>query len=96
MEKIHYAECNYSEAIKMYRMGLDQILQKEKIGVKVYRNTGNAFVNIGKYHNTIHHYESAMSSSPDHKTGVNVMVYFFVLGDVEKVSGVLPQSCRCS
>ena len=77
-------------------MGLDQILQKEKNCVKVYRNTGNSFVKIGKYRNTIHNYESAMSSSPDHQPGVNVMLYFFVLGNVEKVSGVLPQLCRCS
>ena len=81
----------------MYQIALSQIPQEENnIGFKVHRNIGNAFVNIGKYCGAIHNYESAMSSSPDHQPGVNVMLYFFVLGNVEKVSGVLPQLCRCS
>ena len=70
-------------------MALYQIPKVEKyIGFKVCRNIRSAFVNIGKYLNGIHNYEAYMIYSPYHKTGVNSLLCYFVLGDAEKVSRV--------
>ena len=68
---------------------------RQNIGFKLCLNIGNAFAKIVKYHGAIHNYESATSSSPNHKTGVNVLLCYIVLGDTEKVSGVIPNLCNC-
>ena len=96
MVNIRDTEGNYSEAINIYQMALDHIPQEENsIGFKVCRNVGNAFFKIGKYHNAIHNYEAAMSSSQDDDTGVNALLCHVVLGYAEKVSVVLPKLCHC-
>ena len=64
----------------MYRMATDQIPQEEKKGLKVCRNIGNTFIKIGKYRDTIQNYESAMSSSPDHKTYANSFLFYVIIG----------------
>ena len=67
-------------------MALDHIPHEEKyIGFKVCRNTVNDFVKIIKYRDVIHNYEAAMSSSPDHKTGVNGLLCYAILGDAGKI-----------
>ena len=84
MVNTNYVEVNYSKAIKMYRMELDQIPQGKKIYFKVCRKIRNAFVNIGKYRDAIHNCESAMSSSTYQETGVNELLCYVVLGYEEK------------
>ena len=79
----------------MYRMGLDHIPQEENnTGFKVCRNTGNAFVKIGKCRDAIKNYEAAMSSYPGNKTGANALLCYVVLVDAKKVSDVLPELCH--
>ena len=66
-------------------MAMEQIPQEEKyIDFKVCCNIGNSYVNIGKYCNAIHNYEASISYYPDHKTGVNVLLFYVVLGDADK------------
>ena len=67
---------------------------RKNIGFKVCHNIRNAFVKIEKYRVLINNYESTMNYSPDHKTGVNALLCYAVLGYSEKVSGVLPKLCH--
>ena len=54
------------------------------MGFKVCRNIGNAFVNIGKYCDTIQNYKATISSSPYHEICVNALLCYVALGDSEK------------
>lgn len=73
------------QAIKMYRMALDQISRKHyKLRQKVYSNIGNAFLRIGQLKDAIKNYESALSSGSNLKTEFNLLLCFIQVGDVEK------------
>ena len=66
-------------------MELDHIPQEEiYIGFKVCRKIRNAYIKIGKYRDTIHNYEDAMSYSPDQKTGFNAFLWYVVLRYAKK------------
>ncbi|KAM7540806.1 hypothetical protein Aperf_G00000038221 [Anoplocephala perfoliata] len=68
MGNIHFRQKNYSKAIKLYRMGLDQ-------------NIGLAFVKLRQYTEAITAYEHIMQEEPDIKTALNLLLCYFKVGD---------------
>ncbi len=83
---IFYHQGKYRDAIKMYRMALDQIPSTErKLGYKVSFNVGKAFLKIGQYREAIQHFEAIMTSSPSHEVGFNLVLCYFTICDIEKI-----------
>ena len=61
MGNIYFEQKNYTQAIKMYRMALDQIPNTGKeIRYKIMRNIGNAFVRLGQYSDAVKSFESVL------------------------------------
>lgn len=84
MGNIYFDQKNYTQAIKMYRMALDQISSSGKeMRVRIFRNIGNAFVKLGMLHDAIANYESVMTTAPDILSAFNLMVCLYARGDKE-------------
>ena len=49
------------------------------------QNIGITFVKIGQYNDAITSFEHIMSESPNFKTGFNLILCYFALGDREKM-----------
>eukprot|EP00276_Gloeochaete_wittrockiana_P005178 CAMPEP_0184657556 /NCGR_PEP_ID=MMETSP0308-20130426/20301_1 /TAXON_ID=38269 /ORGANISM="Gloeochaete witrockiana, Strain SAG 46.84" /LENGTH=874 /DNA_ID=CAMNT_0027095527 /DNA_START=32 /DNA_END=2656 /DNA_ORIENTATION=+ len=86
MGNIYFEQKKFPNAIKMYRMALDQIPNTGKeIRFKIQRNIGNAFVRIGQFADAIQSYEAIMDGNADFITGFNLLLCYFALGDKEKM-----------
>ncbi|KAJ3218850.1 Intraflagellar transport protein 88 [Dinochytrium kinnereticum] len=86
MGNIYFEQQKFSQAVKMYRMALDQIPNTNKdIRLKIMRNIGNAFVKMGQFQDAITSFESIMESSPDYHTAFNLILCYFALGDRERM-----------
>ena len=86
MGNIYYDQQLYQQAIKMYRMALDQIpTTGRELRFRVLRNIGNAFVRLGQFQDAIDSYESVMSGSPDMHTAFNLLLCLYARGDKEKI-----------
>lgn len=84
MGNIYYAQHDYSSAIKMYKMALDQIRKEEQSIVhKIRRNIGNAFFRLGKIRDAVKSYEEAMDATSDVQTGFNLLICHLALGDID-------------
>ena len=71
MGNIYTAQKKYPQAIKMYRMALDQIGEVHKsVRLKILQNIGSVFVKMGQYADAITSFEHIMSEQPDFKTGI--------------------------
>jgi intraflagellar transport protein 88 len=87
MGNIYYEQKKYMNAIKHYRMALDQIPNTSKeLRYKLMRNIGHAFVRLGQFHDAIDQYETVVneghceaSGYPDYTTAFNVLVRVCVL-----------------
>ena len=70
MGNIYTAQKKYPQAIKMYRMALDQIGELHKsVRLKILQNIGSVFIKMGQYADAITSFEHIMSDRPDFKTG---------------------------
>ncbi|KAJ3194971.1 Intraflagellar transport protein 88 [Irineochytrium annulatum] len=86
MGNIHFEQQKYSQAVKMYRMALDQIPNTNKdIRWKIMRNIGIAFIKMGQFQDAITSFESVMESNPDYHTAFNLALCYFALGDQERM-----------
>ncbi len=86
MGNIYYEQKKYTQAIKMYRMALDQLPSTNKeLRFHILRNIGNSFVRLGQFQDAIDSYESVMAGVPDIQTGFNLMICLFARGDKEKM-----------
>ncbi|KAI8815627.1 uncharacterized protein EV422DRAFT_548801 [Fimicolochytrium jonesii] len=86
MGNIYFEQGKYSQAVKMYRMALDQISNANKeIRLKIMRNIGNAFVKMGQFQDAITSFEAIMEGSPDHHAGFNLILCYFALGDRDRM-----------
>jgi len=86
MGNIYYEQKKYTNAIKMYRMALDQIPNTGKeIRFKIMRNIGNSFVRLGQFQDAIQSYESIMEGNADFQSGFNLIICYFALGDSDKM-----------
>ncbi len=71
MGNIYFEQRNYLQAIKMYRMALDQIPNSNKdIRLKIMRNIGIAFVRMGQYQDAITSFESVTEGNTDYQSGI--------------------------
>jgi intraflagellar transport protein 88 len=94
MGNIYFEQRKYPQAIKMYRMSLDQINNTEKvIRHKIMRNIGIAHIRMGQFQEAIHSYETIMESYPDFHTGFNLVVCYYALGDKEKMKKGFVRLC---
>lgn len=83
---IYFEQKKYSQAIKMYRMALDQIPSTNKdIRLKIQKNIGNAFIKMGQYQDAITSFDSVADGSSDYSAGFNLILCYYALGDKEKM-----------
>jgi len=86
MGNIYYEQKKYTNAIKMYRMALDQIPNTGKeIRFKIMRNIGNSFVRLGQFQDAIQSYEAIMEGNADFQSGFNLIICYYALGDSDKM-----------
>jgi intraflagellar transport protein 88 len=89
MGNIYSEQKKFPQAIRMYRMALDQIPSTGKeLRYKIIRNIGNAFVKLGQFQDAIENYESIMNSgnnTPDIFTAFNLLLCLYARGDKEKI-----------
>ncbi|XP_035994840.1 intraflagellar transport protein 88 homolog isoform X3 [Fundulus heteroclitus] len=86
MANIYFKQKNYPKALKFYRMALDQISNAHKeMRIKIMQNIGVVFVRLGQYSDAITSYEQIMSESPNIKTGFNLILCYYAVGDRERM-----------
>ncbi|KAJ8314795.1 hypothetical protein KUTeg_006945 [Tegillarca granosa] len=86
MGNIYFKQKNYPKAIKFYRMALDQVPNSHKeMRTKIMQNVGIVFTKMGQYNDAITSFEHIMSEAPSFKTGFNLILCYFALGDREKI-----------
>ncbi|XP_026150890.1 intraflagellar transport protein 88 homolog isoform X2 [Mastacembelus armatus] len=86
MANIYFKQKNYPKAIKFYRMALDQISNVHKeMRIKIMQNIGVVFVRMGQYSDAITSFEHIMSESPNIKTGFNLILCYYAIGDRERM-----------
>jgi len=87
MGNIYYEQKKYPQAIKMYRMALDQIPTTGKeLRFRILRNIGNSFVKLGQFQDATESYELVMQNgSPDILTSFNLLLCLYARGDKEKM-----------
>lgn len=86
MGNIYFEQKKFPNAIKLYRMALDQIPNTGKdIRAKIIRNIGVAFVRLGQFQDAIASFEQIMDASADVQTGFNLLLCYYALGEAEKM-----------
>lgn len=86
MANIYVKQQNYREAIKLYQKALDQIPNTYKeMKMKIMENFGLFFVRVGQYPKAITYFEDVMSQSPNTKTGYNLVLCYYAIGDKERM-----------
>ncbi|CAG0895541.1 unnamed protein product [Cyprideis torosa] len=83
---IYYKLGQYNKALKYFRMALDQVPNTHKsMRISVMRNIGLLFVKMGQYNDACTSFEYIMSERADFKTGLDLVVCYFALGDKDKM-----------
>lgn len=86
MGTIYHEQKKYPQAIKMFRMALDQVPATNKdLRFKIMRNIGNSFVKLGQFQDAIDSYEAVMNGSPDIQTALNLLLCYYARGDQDKM-----------
>eukprot|EP00026_Physarum_polycephalum_P003100 Phypoly_transcript_03109.p1 GENE.Phypoly_transcript_03109~~Phypoly_transcript_03109.p1 ORF type:complete len:509 (+),score=79.93 Phypoly_transcript_03109:68-1594(+) len=86
MGNIYYEQKKYPQAVKMYRMALDQTPTSAKmLRSKLLRNLGNAMVRQGQFQDAIQSFQSIMEESPDYKSGLNLVICYFAMAEPENM-----------
>ncbi|KAL6484824.1 hypothetical protein MHYP_G00068690 [Metynnis hypsauchen] len=86
MGNIYFKQKNYPKAIKFYRMALDQISNAHtEMRIKIMQNIGVSFIRMGQYSDAITSFDHIMSESPNIKTGFNLILCYYAIGDRERM-----------
>ncbi|KAM6969867.1 intraflagellar transport protein 88 homolog isoform 3-T3 [Aplochiton taeniatus] len=86
MANIYFKQKNYPKSIKFYRMALDQISNAHKeMRIKIMQNIGVVFIRMGQYSDAITSFEHIMSESPNIKTGFNLILCYYAIGDRDRM-----------
>ena len=79
MGNIYYEQKKYMNAIKHYRMALDQIPNTSKeLRYKIMRNIGHSFVRLGQFHDAIDQYETVVNDGRPEASGYPGKALFFL------------------
>ncbi|CAF3860357.1 unnamed protein product [Rotaria sp. Silwood2] len=75
----------YTKALKMYRMALDQIPeQNADLKFKVRENIAATHILMGQYAEAAQAYESIMQERPNYRSGLNLLLCYHTLGQRDK------------
>jgi intraflagellar transport protein 88 len=89
MGNIYFKQDNWTGAIKMYRMALDQIPNNvQAMRFKIMRNIGHAFFKMHQFPDAIDAYENLLMHGGQHldfMTGFNLVLCYYALGDKDKM-----------
>lgn len=79
---IHFQQKQYLKAIKMYRMALDQIpVTNQDLKLHIHQNIALSFIKMGQFVEAASNYEIIFKERPDFKTGFNLLLCYYALGD---------------
>ncbi|XP_058800592.1 intraflagellar transport protein 88 homolog isoform X2 [Phymastichus coffea] len=74
------------QAIKMYRMALDQTTTAQKyLRIKIMHNIGMLFVQMGRLEEAANSFEWVMREKPDLKAGMHAILCHFALSHTDKM-----------
>jgi intraflagellar transport protein 88 len=97
MGNIYFEQNKFSQAVKMYRMALDQISNSNRdFRLKIMRNIGIAFIKMGQFSDAITSLEAIMEGTPDHHTGFNLLLSYFAIGDKDRMKRGFERLCSIS
>lgn len=86
MGNIYFEQKKYANAIKMYRMALDQIPNTgREVRAKIMRNIGIAFVRLGQFQDAVSAFEQVAEAQTDVQAAFNLFLCYHALGDPEKM-----------
>lgn len=81
---VFFDQRKYTQAVKHYRMALDQIPQTHKnIRIKIMKNIAAVFIKLGQYQDAITTLDHIMQDVPDMETGLNLLLSAYALNDKE-------------
>lgn len=70
MGNIYFEQKKYPQAVKMYRMALDQVPNTNReFRLRIMRNIGIAFVKMGQFQDAITSFEAITDANTDHHAG---------------------------
>ncbi|KAK3741791.1 hypothetical protein QZH41_001560 [Actinostola sp. cb2023] len=86
MGNIYFEQKKYPQAIKHYRMALDQVpTTHREMRIKIMQNIGVAFVKMGQYSDSVTSFEHIMAEKSNFQTGFNLILCYYGLGDRDKM-----------
>lgn len=86
MGNIYFEQGKLPQAIKHYRMALDQVPTTHKeMRIKIMQNIGIAFVELNQFSDAVTSFEQVMSDSPCLSAALNLILCYYALGDREKM-----------
>ncbi|KXJ23694.1 intraflagellar transport protein 88 homolog [Exaiptasia diaphana] len=86
MGNIYFEQKKYPQAIKHYRMALDQVPNTHKeMRIKIMQNIGIAFIQMGQYSDAVTSFEHIMAEKANFHTGFNLILCYYGLGDRDKM-----------
>ncbi|XP_078699282.1 intraflagellar transport protein 88 homolog isoform X2 [Branchiostoma floridae x Branchiostoma belcheri] len=97
MGNIYFKQRNYAKAIKFYRMALDQVPTAHKeMRARIMQNIALVFIRMGQYSDAVTTLEHVMNEKPDFKSGFNLILCYFALGDREKMKKTFQRLLNCA
>ncbi|RDD37238.1 Intraflagellar transport protein 88-like protein [Trichoplax sp. H2] len=86
MGNIYSKQGKHQQAIRMYRMALDQVPNANTtMRIKIMQNIGSSFVRLGQYEDAVTVYDQIMTEKGDFKTGLNLIVCYYSINDRDKM-----------
>ncbi len=86
MGNTYFDQAKFPNAIKMYRMSLDQIPTTSKVmKFKILRNIGLSFIRMGQYQDAVQALDSVVENIQDSVSAFNLLVCMYALGDCERM-----------
>ncbi|KAF5281584.1 hypothetical protein FQR65_LT14627 [Abscondita terminalis] len=86
MGNIYYKQGQYHQAIKMYRMALDQVPSTQKnLKIKIMHNIGMVFVRLGEWDEAVASLEYIMNQQASHRAGLHLVLCSLASEDVERM-----------
>eukprot|EP00730_Choanoeca_flexa_P000004 TRINITY_DN10001_c0_g1_i2.p1 TRINITY_DN10001_c0_g1~~TRINITY_DN10001_c0_g1_i2.p1 ORF type:complete len:846 (+),score=200.15 TRINITY_DN10001_c0_g1_i2:326-2539(+) len=97
---IYFTQGKYFQAVKQYRMALDQVpAEQQGLRNKILKNIGHCFIKMGQYADAVKTYEHVLEQTPvrdvdgmeqrepgtDYETAFNCILCYFALGERDKM-----------